>query len=211
MRYNDIFTSVDQKHIKKHDELKRILNAWTEVLRIYLMRRNDENDFPWLYSERSCVGMLSVAAWQSGGLGLEEWGTQKKRKDGLYRGRNDLYLQIGEAAWYAEAKHAYINLDSKEAIKEKKIEETIEGCRKSADNMKSNPESQNLAITFLAPACKPETSDPEGRGKWKSLLIFLETQRPSFIASFFHSEKTEYSSERPLGIVLFGQYVLSKD
>jgi hypothetical protein len=214
MRFKKILVSVDRVPQRaRPNELGRILNTWTKVLQRYLERTNDpKNDFPWLYSERSCVGMLSVAAWQAGGLGLEEWGTEKRRKGSSYRGRNDLYLQLGEGVWYAEAKHAYINLDSDDTITKKKIKKTIVDSKQSAKLMKRVPKSQRLAITFLAPACISETSDPEGRETWNSFIQSLEERQPSFMASLFHSEPTTYGREQqPLGIVLFGQHLLPKN
>jgi len=60
--------------------------------------------YSWSYGERASIGFLAAAAWQSGAVALEEWGTHKYKSKKRCRGRCDLYIFHKNQEFYVEAK-----------------------------------------------------------------------------------------------------------
>jgi len=89
--------------------LKDVGEHFNECLLRYV-DESEQRDFPWRYSERPLVGMLSAAVWLAGGVSLEEYWTKKKKLGGKSYGRIDLFFKIGGTSYIAEAKHMYLNL-----------------------------------------------------------------------------------------------------
>lgn len=90
-----------------------LLEKWIEFNERYCCVMKG-GDAPFLYTERSHVGMLSAAAWHSGLISLEEFqhkkGYKNKKK---HHGRADLYIGGEGIEDFIEAKFSWISLDSK--------------------------------------------------------------------------------------------------
>ena len=90
--------------------MDRIHEDWSRV-QTRADGREPQRDFPWWYGERAHVGLLAVAAFQAGGLALEEYSEEKHtREEGTWLGRTDLYLQLGPRNWHIEAKYLWLEL-----------------------------------------------------------------------------------------------------
>ena len=132
--------------------------AWPQVLERYTTVQNRE-DFPWRYSERPLVGMLSAAVWIAGGITLEEYWNQKgepSEGDKTY-GRTDLYFAIAGKHFIGEAKHEYIELN-------RCTDDWQAACRKNAkESAKRSPCEEGecrVAICFWSITMK--TGDTNG-------------------------------------------------
>jgi hypothetical protein len=98
-------------------KLGPIFEKWTELQSLY---HSANKEGPFVYRERSQIGLLSAAIWASGGIALEEWQSEKVRTGGKeavesYSGRCDLWFTTHSKSpgkhggWFLEAKHRWIN------------------------------------------------------------------------------------------------------
>jgi hypothetical protein len=89
-----------------------ILKKWCEIV-ISWSERNEWEDVPWWYGERSSLGILGVAAWEAGAVPLEEYSTEKGRGRGLWTGRGDLLISTSPKDYIIEAKQKWISISSR--------------------------------------------------------------------------------------------------
>jgi len=84
--------------------LKPLLAEWIAVQREYTLRTADYSPY---YRERASTGFLAAAAWQAGGVALEEWTTAKGPRTNPRKGRCDLRIHWRKQSYYMEAKHIW--------------------------------------------------------------------------------------------------------
>lgn len=99
---------------------RELLSAWAELLDQYqqLAEQSGDPDVAYWHSEPALTGMLVSAAWQSGGAGLVEFDTKRRRPDldASGPGLGDAYLLVG-TKWYAvEAKLGWSIDEASEAL-----------------------------------------------------------------------------------------------
>jgi len=128
--------------------LKAILKQWIEVQREYTRQMGD--DYSWNYSERASTGFLAVAAWQSGGVALEEWRTEKGPKNDPRKGRCDLYIYHSKQSFHIEAKHMWSRATGKQPKEVSYIERQLTKAVVDAKALQC-PRDEKLGILFLAP------------------------------------------------------------
>jgi hypothetical protein len=100
----------------KLQELEPALQKWVEIQAAF----DDANEEgPFSYTERPQIGFLAAAIWQSNGIALEEWksekaGTASDEASSDYSGRCDLWFTTNRKSpgkhggWYLEAKHLWM-------------------------------------------------------------------------------------------------------
>jgi hypothetical protein len=97
-------------------QLRCALDEWTKIQSAF-DRANQEG--PFSYTERPQIGFLAAAIWQSNGIALEEWKSEKAgNPSGAvcpdYSGRCDLWFTTNRrppakhGGWYLEAKHLWM-------------------------------------------------------------------------------------------------------
>jgi hypothetical protein len=89
--------------------LAPVLDQWVKTVKLCVSTWNGE-DVPWWYGERASLSLFAGAIWRSGGLAFEEYASGKRfksKKVGEYKGRADLYFELGKRGFVAEAKHAW--------------------------------------------------------------------------------------------------------
>lgn len=127
---------------------KRLLAGWITVQRDYIQTMNQE-DYPWNYHERACVGFLAAAAWSTGGVALEEWRTGKGPKADPRKGRCDLYVYRKNGyEFHIEAKHMWLPAGRRPSATtiEKRLNEAV-----LAANDLHCPRKEKLGVLFIAP------------------------------------------------------------
>lgn len=128
----------------KNPHLKAVAESLGNVLRRYTDSCANQ-DFPWRYSERPLVGMLSAAVWQAGGVTLEEYWTRKRKAGVKSYGRIDLFFKIEDTSYIAEAKHRYINIsecsgDWRDLLSSQ--------CKRDAEMNMLSPKECSVGIAF---------------------------------------------------------------
>ena len=132
-----------------------ILWEWINVLE-RLTRDWKDEDYPWWYNERACIGTLAAAIWRSGGTAFEEYTSEKvkdhselaslKKPD---HGRTDLFFSHYGKDYIVEAKQWWPNLESVESH----IVGLAEALKKAENDVRAvNEESDDrLSVVFAVP------------------------------------------------------------
>ena len=85
------------------------LKKWHKVQEEYI--EIVETDIPYIYTERTNVGLLAAAFYRSKWVALEEYGVTKNRKDdNPYSGRADLYVADAANNFVIEFKKIEVSL-----------------------------------------------------------------------------------------------------
>jgi hypothetical protein len=113
--------------------LKPILKSWIGVQRKYAMAM-EQDDHAFWYRERTCIGFLSAAVWQCGGVTLEEWQTEKGPKHKSYRGRCDLYIFHRGREYFIEAKHMYSRQHPVAPTAKQRLKRELDFINRELDN-----------------------------------------------------------------------------
>jgi len=126
-----------------------ILKNWCKIVAKWCALM-DWEDVPWWYSERSSLGLFGLAAWESGGVPLEEYSTKKGKRRGHWTGRGDLLISIKKRNYIIEAKQIWISLSRRAAKGERKLEDAlvdaIDGARDSTEFR-----GKRVGIVFAVP------------------------------------------------------------
>ena len=112
---------------KETTALGPILKEWIAVQQEYTRQMGD--DYGWNYSERASTGFLAVAAWNAGGVALEEWHTDKGPKKDPRKGRCDLYIYRRRMSLHIEAKHMWSRATGKPQNELRYIEDRLASRR----------------------------------------------------------------------------------
>jgi hypothetical protein len=158
----------------------RLLESWQNVHRKYCNGCRPDNS--WDYQERSQIGFLSNAAVLIGGIALEEWGTQKKSRQGeSYYGRSDLWLCLcpplnwNGDAYHIESKHCSLDLRQPVNDSYQIINNTMALAFEDAKVLRPTDGGRSMAISFFTlwfPDKKTDALD----NKISKLLSFIEMQ-----------------------------------
>lgn len=98
-------------------KLRSLWASWLKVQEKY-GRELQWRDATWLYNERASLSALAAAAWDAGGIALEEFSTDKvslgrrsrRPTHGSVRGRCDLYVSLHGREFLIEAKLVWPSL-----------------------------------------------------------------------------------------------------
>jgi hypothetical protein len=90
--------------------LTPLLRSWVALMGRYLRRFASLHDRPWWYNERATLSLLAAAAWEAGGVALEEYSTRKGtvgKPSDLRLGRCDLFVSLAGGDFACEAKQVW--------------------------------------------------------------------------------------------------------
>ena len=147
-----------------------VLQGWIDTQRAYLKACPDD-DPPWHYRERSCIGFLAAGAWRSGGVAIEEWLTERLSESGRSSGRGDLWIRCRDQnSFCIEAKrmrpnpNVMGNLDKQLVEMESKLSHAVIDV---GTHERHSCEKQ-LGVLFVAPAYPngPQEGIDESLATW---------------------------------------------
>lgn len=140
---------------KEIPELKPLLKGWIGAIKKYNeFHAANGPEFAWWHRERACIGFLAAAAWQTGGVALEEWCTTKGEKTAPRKGRSDLYLRTQEGCpFHIEAKRMWVTVTSKNDMGD--VEDQLELAKTDCIQLQMPDEEPRLAVLFVSPQFKP--------------------------------------------------------
>jgi hypothetical protein len=184
---------------------RKWIKKWHEILKSY-ENYYKKDDLPYWHSERTNIGILSLAAYDLNGHPLQEYPTLKrKRRKGP--GRADLYIQLSKRWSYdVEAKQTWPKIiikgrDREYKYNEESIKKSIEGaleraeddCRELAPRAKFG--KKRMALVFVCPYGEVEDADKKFLKKFKVPMKQVEKElAPDFLA--VHSVDFKQSKRR---------------
>lgn len=133
------------KNYKK--KFEPLFEKWKELMVEYVRRCND--DLPYWHDERTNVGFLAAAVWQSGGIAIEEyWVERRRQRKGKYKkGWCDLWGKLkGEKLGFSlEAKQYWPAKPDEKTIKEKLV-----SCHKDLKSIRGKRMGERrISVCFL--------------------------------------------------------------
>lgn len=132
--------------------LKPVLAQWIAVQREYTRQTGD--DYSRYYRERASTGFLAVAAWQAGGVALEEWSTEKGPRNDARKGRCDLYIRLGKRPFHIEAKHMWSRVAGNQDKQVELVQRNLDRAVADAKDLRC-PREERFGILFIAPYIPP--------------------------------------------------------
>jgi hypothetical protein len=202
------------KFIKTKRKLRCLystLDNWAKLNSLIGRRWMQRNNAPWWYNERALLSVLAGAVWQTGGHAFEEYSELKRhtsRPVSGRMGRVDLWFNVGQHEFSAEAKQRWIrferNTDKTDQFARWMQEAKIDARRRAPDRFTR----RRLAIVFGVPFIRP-CSKEKLRDRIEWLLQQAETVKADAIACIFPNLKRLPKSDG--GMVFPGLIVWIKE
>ena len=186
--------------------LKPILRSWIDVQLAY-EHAMGHDDRAWSYRERTCVGFLSAAAWQCGGVTLEEWRTEKGPKKQTRHGRCDLYICRRNQEFFIEAKHMYSRATGRSERELTYIARQLDRAVGDASVLQCERSTQ-LGVLFVAPyypAGKHPDSFDEHISEWLQGVATVPHSAMAWLYQPRHKLHGEQAMHISPGIVLLAR------
>lgn len=148
----------------KRTRLHKVLRTWIRI-NCEMAEAWQGHDTPWWHNERASLSVLAGAVWRSGNIAYEEYAEEKLRKHHgrkrkAYSGRCDIFFQIGNTEYVAEAKQGWSG-GSTDRDPAPRIQRYLRSARESASRLTAHGQKR-LAIVFIAPGFQGSyRSDPE--------------------------------------------------
>ena len=163
--------------------LRPVFKKWISVNRQYCEEMSWQ-DCGWWANERTSTGILAIAAWQAGGIALEEFVTKKVRKKKSKKqkhrsGRCDLLFTTRSEQFACEMKQVFPRLTKKNTNDISKIKQQFDFACEDARLLFSE-EGRRLGVCFVTPRF-PESQIEEMK---KSLGEFLECLKEKLAGSY---------------------------
>ena len=190
--------------------LYTLFNRWHRTMRDYKCKyaevstSSTETDLPYVYGEKTQVGLLGIAAYRAQGFPLMEFEQDKKTRTG--RGRQDLGTIAGNSCiWDIEAKFLQIGVANPEfeGTVKSKVTEAVNDAKK----LRCRSAAHTVGLTFVAPCGASNTRDL----KLFSSQVFKVSGsiRNRFSAIHFCERESWRQSAHPdcPGIAIIGQFV----
>lgn len=138
-----------KRKTKETDVWNKILINWIKVHKKYM--KISEVDNAYFYNERASLSLLAASIWQSNGIAIEEYSSEKNHEDGIYNGRVDLWFQIDKYYCVVESKQVFKrvinkNIESISSDIDFKMKEAIKDARSSMQH-----EKIGYAVVFFTP------------------------------------------------------------
>jgi hypothetical protein len=130
-------------HAGRFHNLRKVLSAWIRLNNRYF--KSLRKDAAWWYNERAALGIFAAAAWDAGGVALEEYSTKKGRGQTVWRGRCDLFLKIGNSEFACESKMTWLAL---RATTRNRLNETLDAAHVDAKKL-PHYEGTRFGICFV--------------------------------------------------------------
>ena len=127
-------------------------------------------DLPYVYIERTDIGLLSAAAHEMGAVPIEEYSADKGKGAERYIGRADLWICLKDGTTFDfEAKQEWIPLNSKRIAKiiKPKLEEAAYAAKKL-----TYPSNWSIGIVFVTPYIHTLSRKIESMPFKKQILAF---------------------------------------
>jgi len=146
----------------RRTQFKELIEKWDRLL-IDFENVMTTEDLPYIYKERTSVGLLAAAATKKGYIVLEEYGTEKQHKGQTRAGRADLWL-------YKKDKSIDISLEAKYkeiSWSSKKVIEVVKPILKKAvsdvnEVRPSEGAKYSLGVVFVRPYnANPDSYNPD--------------------------------------------------
>jgi hypothetical protein len=178
------------------------LRKWIALI-IQSCKEWDWEDCPWWTTERALVSTLAAAAWQNGGVALEEYSNEKKRGGIKYSGRCDLYMKISKKDYIAEAKICWPKAGKRARKTKSIIEEALKASERDAKKLRGF-EEEKMGIVFAVPMIpKAEGKEISTRIKeWQSLVKRVNSTAMAWVFPQ-KARKIEYGSYIYPGVSIF--------
>jgi hypothetical protein len=180
------------------------MNSWDSTLHKYERKWGDEGPLPYVYGERSNIGILAVAAAKIRAFPFEEFSTTKRRGHRKGGGRADLEIMTeNNQIWHIEAKRiqkSFRKLDFIDAVRS-----NLNVATKEANNLEEGSELR-MGIVFVIPS--RITDARGGCGQFVKKMSDLKSLEADFCA--IHLAKPQlYRKPHPdaPGIAIVGRYV----
>ena len=178
--------------------LDSVLNKWNKILHKYL-EKTHYWDCHWWHIERAILSSFAAAVWKNGGIALEEYGLEKKRKkqsekkrkqDRTYTGRCDLYFETGKQKFACEAKKITCGIGGK-SNPSKTISLVKRELGKACDDAKKIPkdEGRRLGMCFVVPRLPKDEIENKDKPIIEFQNIIKEKINYSSIAMVFPQRK----------------------
>ncbi len=181
-----------------------VLEGWIKAHRTYAEAW--PLDPGWGYRERSCIGFLAAGAWLSGGVALEEWGTERINDGHRSPGRCDLWVaRSDQYDFQIEAKQTWSDATGDIESQLAELESKLGHAARDASTLDCEPKNQ-LGVLFVAPSYPPNGHE----GIAEHIATWLEgvySIRHSAIAWFFQDRQGLRPSEGHIspGIVMIAR------
>lgn len=139
---------VDQDELPGFD---RLLEEWLLVQQKYCAWLPTEH--PWEYTERPSTGHLAVAAFNAGGIAVEEWKTRKVGEEKEGYGRNDLWIRLQkgteELDYYVECKWGRVTVGKSAEDQDcwNTVKSLVDEARKSASKL---TQPRKIGLVFFS-------------------------------------------------------------
>ena len=185
--------------------LKPIFQSWIDVQLSYAEAMKGK-DQAWWYRERTCVGFLSAAVWQCGGVTLEEWRTEKGPKEQSRQGRCDLYICRKGQEFFIEAKHMYSRASGRTDRELSYIRRQLNKATEDASALQCK-RRQQLGILFIAPFYPPGKQDniAEHISEWLARVESIQHDAMAWLYQPRHTIKIDHKEWVSPGIVLLAR------
>ena len=191
--------------------MKKVLRQWIALHKRYRdeMRWDDKtHDVSYWYEERTQVGVFAAAIWSAGGIALEEYGDDKKkraRRKKSGHGRVDLYFCIGSREFIAEAKSH--RLQATLGVSAVPLVSRIRASVKSAkeDVLCDREAGQRLGLVFIVPWVKAPKQGPlRLQAHIERLVEAAKRMNPEMVAWTFDRKPYRDGNEYWPGIIVIG-------
>ncbi|OGL47290.1 MAG: hypothetical protein A2W05_07335 [Candidatus Schekmanbacteria bacterium RBG_16_38_10] len=183
-----------------------LLKNWHNILTRY---EEETHDLPYYYIEPTNIGFLSLAAYKSKAISIEEFSASRGKGAERYLGRADLWIQSQNGTTYdIEGKKDWITLSSKNVVT--KINNLLVNATKDIKKLTDKSDC-SIAVAFLIPHY-PQREKPD----WKSFkrqVLSIEFHKGDFAAIHICDEKTVKDKDNKIdgklypGIAVVGKYV----
>lgn len=204
--------SISGNSADRRTRLHEVFAKWIRInSEIAASWRND--DAPWWHNERASLSVFAGAIWRSGGIAYEEYAEEKRQPMSLtgrrsaYSGRCDLYFELGDIGYVAEAKQGWSG-GSNDRDPVPRIRKVLRSARESASRLASHGQHRT-ALVFVAPrfagAYHSESEAMINRWiakataipKWEKAWVFPKSSR------FIQSDNGRYYP----GVMIFARSV----
>jgi hypothetical protein len=126
-----------------------LLEKWIVVVNKYIKFCNCQ-DCQWWHTEPALISSLAAAAWQIGGIAIEEYCVEKGKKNESWPGQCDLYIDTGNQEFACEGKLICTAIGRQASKKLNDVKSGLDSA--CADARKLNKdEGRRLGVCFVVP------------------------------------------------------------
>ena len=129
--------------------VRPVLHHWIQCVSRYC---SVADDAPYWYNERASLSTFAAAAWEAGGVAVEEYATYKGRRKAGPPNRVDLWFCYRRRSFVVEAKTAWPHLGPGHRLTSS-VERVKQSLNAALVGVQEYPkEGTHLGVTFVAPS-----------------------------------------------------------